>query len=114
MPGTMRQGAVVLFFLAGISISSSSMYAQDANLPHLEKRGEVTQLIVDGQPFLMLAGEILIGAFVCGMFRPARKSSRVITRSCSTKSLGPAIATARRRPDRIGRSNCAKWRRTNT
>ena len=28
--------------------------AQDANLPHLEKRGNTTQLIVDGKPFLML------------------------------------------------------------
>jgi beta-galactosidase GanA len=31
--------------------------AQDANAPRLEKRGAVTQLIVDGKPFLMLAGE---------------------------------------------------------
>ena|SRR5436190_17431216 len=27
---------------------------------------------------------------------------------------GPATATARRPPDRISRSNCGKWRRTNT
>lgn len=27
-------------------------------LPHLEKRGKTTQLIVDGQPFLLLAGEL--------------------------------------------------------
>src|SRR5690349_17923742 len=32
--------------------------AQDTNLPHLEKRGAVTQLIVDGKPFLMLSGEL--------------------------------------------------------
>jgi beta-galactosidase GanA len=32
--------------------------AQDANLPHLEKRGLTTQLVVDGKPFLMLAGEL--------------------------------------------------------
>ena len=32
--------------------------AQDANLPHLEKRGVATQLIVDGKPFLMLGGEL--------------------------------------------------------
>ena len=44
----------------------------------------------------------------------ARKSSRAITRSCSTKWSGPAIATARRPSDRINRSNCGKWRRTNT
>ncbi len=32
--------------------------AQDANLPHLEKRGVTTQLIVDGKPYLMLGGEL--------------------------------------------------------
>jgi len=34
--------------------------AQPANpsIPHLEKRGGVTQLIVDGRPFLMLGGEL--------------------------------------------------------
>ena len=35
-----------------------SASAQDANLPHLEKRDAVTQLIVDGKPFLMLSGEL--------------------------------------------------------
>ncbi len=34
------------------------MHAQDTNAPHLEKRGVTTQLIVDGKPFLMLAGEL--------------------------------------------------------
>jgi beta-galactosidase GanA len=28
------------------------------NIPHLERRGEATQLIVDGQPFLILGGEL--------------------------------------------------------
>ena len=28
------------------------------NVPHLEKRGSVTQLMVDGKPFLVLAGEL--------------------------------------------------------
>ncbi len=32
--------------------------AQTGTTPHLEKRGEVTQLVVDGEPFLMLAGEL--------------------------------------------------------
>ena len=27
-------------------------------IPHLEKRGQATQLIVDGKPFLVLAGEL--------------------------------------------------------
>jgi beta-galactosidase GanA len=30
-----------------------------SNRPHLEKRGDVTQLIIDGKPFLMLGGELL-------------------------------------------------------
>jgi beta-galactosidase GanA len=29
------------------------------NIPHLEKRGKVVQLIVDGKPFLILGGELL-------------------------------------------------------
>ncbi len=29
-----------------------------AQAPHLEQRGDSTQLIVDGKPFLMLAGEL--------------------------------------------------------
>ncbi|KAA6455864.1 glycoside hydrolase family 42 [Acidobacteria bacterium AB60] len=32
--------------------------AQGGNAPHLEKRGATTQLIVDGQPFLVLGGEL--------------------------------------------------------
>jgi hypothetical protein len=32
--------------------------AQDAGAPHLAKRGEATQLIVDGKPYLMLGAEI--------------------------------------------------------
>jgi len=32
--------------------------ATDTGLPHLRKQGTATQLIVDGQPFVMLAGEL--------------------------------------------------------
>jgi len=32
--------------------------AQPSVIPHLEKRGSATQLIVDGKPFLALAGEL--------------------------------------------------------
>ena len=41
-----------------VAISSAALIAQETNLPHLEKRGVATQLIVDGKPFLMLAGEL--------------------------------------------------------
>ena len=32
--------------------------ASTASIPHLEKRGQASQLIVDGRPFLILAGEL--------------------------------------------------------
>ena len=41
----------------GTSRSASSDLASD--IPHLRKQGTATQLIVDGKPFLMLAGELL-------------------------------------------------------
>lgn len=38
---------------------STFNFAQDKNaIPHLEKRGEATQLIVDGNPYLILGGEL--------------------------------------------------------
>ncbi len=41
---------------------ASAAYSQsrpaDASIPHLEKRGMATQLIVDGKPFLALSGEL--------------------------------------------------------
>src|ERR1700752_5025468 len=45
--------SVVLFLVA---LAAQSLPAQDNALPHLEKRGATTQLIVDGKPFLMLSG----------------------------------------------------------
>ena len=33
-------------------------FGQSNSLPHLEKKGDVTQLIVSGKPFLMLGGEL--------------------------------------------------------
>ncbi len=52
-------------FLTPVAISVAAFLifpfatcAQDANLPRLEKRGVTTQLVVDGKPFLMLAGEL--------------------------------------------------------
>jgi len=39
-------------------LSSVHGQVKTRNLPHLEKRGNVTQLIVDGKPWLALAGEL--------------------------------------------------------
>ena len=56
------QGAVLRFVklaLAGASLIALQGYAQTAaEIPHLRKQGTATQLIVDGQPFLALAGEL--------------------------------------------------------
>jgi hypothetical protein len=42
-----------------ICASVIAVHAQsNPGIPHLEKRGNVTQLIVDGKPFLMLGGEL--------------------------------------------------------
>jgi len=40
------------------SFIASTLPAQHGPGPHLERRGEATQLIVDGKPFLILGGEI--------------------------------------------------------
>ena len=50
--------------LCSIAIGSLAIGAaraqtkSDSSIPHLEKRGAITQLIVNGQPFLALAGEV--------------------------------------------------------
>jgi hypothetical protein len=45
--------AVALF---GLGIADAQSVS--SSIPHLEKRGQATQLIVDGRPFLILAGEL--------------------------------------------------------
>jgi hypothetical protein len=51
-----RTGCVVVCALA-ISAASAQTRPADPTIPHLEKRGLATQLIVDGKPFLALSGE---------------------------------------------------------
>jgi hypothetical protein len=43
--------------LLGIGIADAQSVST-SSIPHLEKRGKATQLIVDGRPFLILAGEL--------------------------------------------------------
>ena len=43
--------------LLGIGIADAQS-APVSSIPHLEKRGKATQMIVDGRPFLILAGEL--------------------------------------------------------
>lgn len=51
-----------ILILSAWIVFGSSMVGQTAGslaeMPHLEKRGNATQLFVDGQPFLMLGGEV--------------------------------------------------------
>ena len=44
-----------LTLIFGVSIMT---FGQSNSLPHLEKKGDVTQLILNGKPFLMLGGEL--------------------------------------------------------
>ncbi len=48
--------AFLLCFLA--LVARAQTIPADPAVPHLEKRGQATQLIVDGKPFLALAGEL--------------------------------------------------------
>jgi hypothetical protein len=48
----------VILLTVAFPVVPFNIRAQDAGLPHLEKRGGATQLIVDGKPFLMLSGEL--------------------------------------------------------
>jgi beta-galactosidase GanA len=45
------------FLFCALLLSPAILPAQQA-IPHLEQRGQATQLIVDGKPFLMLSGEL--------------------------------------------------------
>jgi hypothetical protein len=48
----MKHAAMIFAAFAMVS------HAQNASLPHIQKNGAATQMIVDGKPFLMLAGEL--------------------------------------------------------
>ena len=56
MKPSIRAGGAVLCALA-ISASAQTKPA-DPMIPHLEKRGLATQMIVDGKPFLVLGAEV--------------------------------------------------------
>jgi hypothetical protein len=58
MAAAMRVRFRALVLSTTLLITPIAIWAQDANLPHLEKRGATTLLIVDGKPFLILAGEL--------------------------------------------------------
>src|SRR5271157_5914176 len=45
-------------FISTFAFASTAASAQTTAIPHLQKQGTSTQMIVDGKPFLMLAGEL--------------------------------------------------------
>ena len=45
-------------FVCGAAFTSSAGAQTDHGVPHLRKQGTATQLVVDGKPFLALAGEL--------------------------------------------------------
>lgn len=51
------KSALVFGLLAATALSAPA-FAQDASIPHLERRGQATQLIVDGKPYLARAAEL--------------------------------------------------------
>jgi beta-galactosidase GanA len=51
-PDIVMTGLVFIFVLGGIAAGKQNL------MPHLQKQGDATQLVVDGKPFLMLAGEL--------------------------------------------------------
>jgi hypothetical protein len=51
-------GLMAILSLAALPASSQTATAASAAIPHLQRQGAATQLIVDGKPFLMLAGEL--------------------------------------------------------
>jgi hypothetical protein len=44
--------------VCGIALTVPAMAQTDSGVPHLQKQGPATQLIVDGKPFFILAGEL--------------------------------------------------------
>ncbi len=56
--------------LAG-ALAATVTSAADAGLPHFEKRGAVTQFIVDGRPFIILGGQVVNGTGFAGRMEQA-------------------------------------------
>ena len=49
----------ILLFSCNQNTSTPAAQETSSNqIPHLEKQGTATRLVVDGKPFLMLAGEL--------------------------------------------------------
>lgn len=51
-PDIVKACLLLIFVFGGVATGQQNL------MPHLQKQGDATQLIVDGKPFLMLAGEL--------------------------------------------------------
>ena len=51
-------GCIAILALAALSACSRTTTVASTVIPHVQKQGTATQLIVDGKPFLMLAAEL--------------------------------------------------------
>ena len=57
----MKRIALILLLMRTLPLLSDTLaepLVTDTGLPHLRKHGAATQLMVDGKPFVMLAGEL--------------------------------------------------------
>ena len=49
---------LLVMLCALVTASAKPVQAQTDSMPHLRRQGTVTQLVVDGKPFLILGGEL--------------------------------------------------------
>lgn len=68
--------------------SSENKSTGISSIPHLEKQGNATRLVVDGKPFLLISGELHNST--CGGF----ESMRTVWKRMAAKNLNSVIATA--------------------
>ena len=54
----MKMFSRIFYFLFFTVLYAGNISSQSKQIPHLEKRGHATQLIVDGKPYLILGGEL--------------------------------------------------------
>ena len=70
------------------TVSGVEPLANSAQLPHLQKQGTATQLIVEGKPFLMIAGELHNST--CGGF----EYMKPVWKRLAAKNLNTVVGTA--------------------
>ncbi len=54
----LKSAALLALSSVAVALGQNPQHGLPSQMPHLEKNGQVTQMIVDGRPYLMLAGEL--------------------------------------------------------